>query len=74
MSLMEHRSANLARRPSRLWLAVEHDFGKPMRDILTELLLEKRLTQPQVAKRLGVSQGTVSLWWATVWRDPEAVA
>jgi transposase len=59
---------------SRLWLAVERDFGKPMRDILTDLLLDKRLTQPQVAKRLGVSQGTVSLWWATIQRDPEAVA
>jgi transcriptional regulator with XRE-family HTH domain len=60
---------------SRLWLAVERDFGKPMRDILTDLLLDKRLTQPQVAKRLGVSQGTVSLWWTAVQvEQTEAVA
>jgi transcriptional regulator with XRE-family HTH domain len=58
-------------RKSRLWLAVERDFGKPMRDVLTDLLLDKRMTQPQVARRLGVSQGTVSLWWTAVQAEPQ---
>jgi transcriptional regulator with XRE-family HTH domain len=55
---------------SRLWLAVEHEYGKPMGAILTELLLSKRMTQAQAARRLGVSQPTVSEWWAKVQAEP----
>jgi len=44
---------------------IEKQFGKPMNEILVELYAKHQgATQVQhsVAKDLGVSQGTVSLW------------
>lgn len=49
-------------RRTRLEKIVERDFGRPVGPLVDELLYSRRLTQKQVAKMLGVSQTTVSLW------------
>ena len=40
---------------------LEHEFGKPLRDVLIELH-DKHGSQSKMAQAIGVSQGTVSLW------------
>jgi transcriptional regulator with XRE-family HTH domain len=66
-------------RLTRLQRSVELEFGRPVGPLIAELLYVRRLTQQQVAKRLGVSQTTVSLWLRNHEREqatqqPEAAA
>lgn len=47
--------------PSSKIQSIEARFGKPIQDVLTELF-EQYGSQHQVARVLGVGQGTVSIW------------
>lgn len=67
------------RRP-RVQKAIEREYGRPLREVVEHLLYDRRLTQDQVARRLGVSQPSISAWLAG-WEEvdnaqpqPEAAA
>lgn len=42
---------------------IEREYGKPMHEILIEMF-DRYPNQAQIAKELGVTQGTISLWLA----------
>ena len=58
--------AYTGRHPSRIQRAIEREFGKPWAEVLDTLLLDKRMTQEQAARRLGVSRSTLATW--EMWR------
>lgn len=48
---------------SNRYREIESQYGKPMHEVLIDLF-ERYPSQAQVAKVLGVSQGTISAWLA----------
>jgi DNA-binding GntR family transcriptional regulator len=49
---------------SRAEQAVEARFGEPVETVLRRLYFDERLSQEQVAERLGVGRQTVIRWFA----------
>lgn len=41
---------------------VETRFKRPVKDLVYEMYYEMGMSQPKVAKALGVSQGSIALW------------
>lgn len=66
--VVEVAAVVLAETPddTRFKIAIEREYGKPWFVVVGRLLYEERLTQDRVAKRLGVSRRTISMWS----RDP----
>ncbi|CAN5612524.1 hypothetical protein BH23CHL8_BH23CHL8_18960 [soil metagenome] len=48
---------------SRAEQAVEARFGEPVPDLLRRLYIEERLTQEEIASRLGVGRSAVVRWF-----------
>lgn len=42
---------------------VEDRYGRPLREVLLDLAYRQHLTQQEIAKRLGVPEGTIHSWF-----------
>jgi hypothetical protein len=51
-----------ARWPTRRVKVLEHQYGKPLGEILDELLYARDLTHEKTARRLGISPVTLWAW------------
>ncbi len=41
---------------------VETKFRKPVKSLVHKMYYEQGMSQPQIAKKLGVSAGSITLW------------